>query len=41
MLSSAMIAAEQVQTMNASFLDRIRAAGKEGDNWTERKGELS
>jgi len=31
MLSSAMIAAIQMQTMDNSFLDRIRAAGKEDD----------
>jgi len=39
MLSSAMIAAIQMQTMDDSFLDRIRAAGKEHDTWTARKGE--
>ena len=41
MLSSAMIAAIQMQTMNDQCLDRIRAAGKENDSWTARKGELS
>jgi len=41
MLSSAMIVAKQMQTMDNSFLDRIRAAGKEDDTWTARKGELS
>ena len=41
MLSSAMIAAIQMQTMDESFLDRVRAAGKEDDLWTARKGELS
>jgi len=41
MLSSAMIAAIQMQTMDDSFLDRIRAAGKEDDTWTTRKVELS
>jgi len=41
MLSSAMIAAIQMQTMDHSFLDRIRTAGKEDDTWTERKRELS
>jgi len=41
MLSSAMIAAIQMQTMDDSFLDRMRAAGKEDDTWTARKGELS
>jgi len=37
MLSSAMMAAIQMQTMDDSFLDRIRAAGKEDDTWTARK----
>ena len=41
MLSSAMIAAVQMQTMDELFLDRIRAAGKEDQAWAERKGELS
>jgi len=41
MLSSAMIAAIQMQTLDNSFLDRIRTAGKEEDTWTERKKELS
>jgi len=41
MLSSAMIAAIQMQTMDDSFLERRRAAGKEDDTWTARKGELS
>jgi len=41
MLSSALIAAIQMQTMDDSFLDRIRTAGKEDDTWTERKRELS
>jgi len=41
MLSSAMIAAIQMQTMDDSFLDRIRAAGKEDDTWTAPKEELS
>jgi len=40
-LSSAMIAAIQMQSMDDSFLDRIRAAGKEDDTWTARKEELS
>jgi len=40
MLSSAMIAAIQMQTMEKSFLDKIRAAGKEDDTWMARKGEL-
>jgi len=40
MLSSAMIAAIQMQTMDDSFLDRIRAAGKEDDTWMARKREL-
>ena len=41
LLSNAMIAALQMQTMDETFLDRIRMAGKEDDTWTERKGELS
>jgi len=41
MLSSAMIAAIQMQTMDDLFLDRIRTAGKEDDTWTRRKRELS
>jgi len=40
MLSNAMIAAIQMQTMDDSFLDRIRTAGKEDDTWMARKGEL-
>ena len=38
MLSSAMIAAIQMQTMETSCLDRIRAAGKQDDTWTACKG---
>ena len=41
MLSSAMIAALQIQTMDDSFLDKIRTAGKEEDTWMARKGELN
>jgi len=41
MLSSAMLAAIQMQTMDDAFRDRIRTAGKEDDTWTERKKELS
>lgn len=41
MLFSAIIAAVQMQTMDDSFLNRIRSAGKKDDTWTERKGELS
>jgi len=41
MLSSAMIPAIQMQTMDDSFLERIRTGGKEDDTWTARKGELS
>ena len=41
MLSTALITAIQMQTMDDSFLDRIRVAGKEDDTWTARKGELS
>jgi len=40
-LSSAMIAAIQMQTMDNSLVDRIRTAGKEDDTSTARKGELS
>jgi len=40
MLSSAMIAAIQMQTMDESFLDRIKAAGKEDDTWMAGKGVL-
>jgi len=40
MLSGAMIAAIQMQTMDLSFLDRIRVAGKEDDTWRTGKGEL-
>jgi len=41
MLSSAMIATVQMQTMDDSFLDRIRAARKGDDTWMVQKGELS
>ena len=41
MISSAMIAAVQMQTMDESFLDKMRAAGKEDEAWAERKGDLS
>ena len=41
LLSNALIAAVQMQTMDETFLDRIRMAGKDDDTWTERKGELS
>jgi len=41
MLSSAMIAAILMETMDESFLGRIRAVGKEDDTWMARKGELS
>jgi len=36
-----MIAAIHMQTMDDSFLERIRAAGKEDDTWTESKEVLS
>ena len=39
MLSSAMITAIQMQTMDDSFLDRIRTKGKEDKSWTARKRE--
>jgi len=41
MLFSPMIAAIQMQTMDDSFLDRIRTKGKDDDTWTARKRELS
>ena len=41
MLSSAMIVAVQMQTIDDAFLDRIRGSGKEDDGWMERKRELS
>ena len=41
MLSSAMIAILQMQTMDELFLNRIRAAGKEDESLAGRKGELS
>jgi len=41
MLSSVMITAIQMQTIDDSFLDRIRVAGKVDATWTARKGELS
>jgi len=34
MLSSSMITAIQMDTMDDSFLERIRTAGKEDDTWT-------
>ena len=41
MLSSTIIVAVQIQTMDDSFLDRIRAVGKEDDGWMESQGESS
>ena len=41
LLSNAIIAAVQIQTMDETFLDRIRTTGKDYDTWTERKGELA
>ena len=41
MLSNTIIAAVQIQTIDETFLNRIRTAGKDEDTWTERKGELS
>jgi len=41
MLSSTMIAAIQMQTMDDSFLGKIRTKGKEDDTWMARKRELS
>ena len=41
MLSNTIIAAVQMQTMDETFLNRIRMAGNDDDGWTERKSELS
>ena len=41
MLSCGMITAIQMQTMEDSFLERIRTAGKEDHTWTARRVELS
>ena len=41
LLSKAIIAAVQMQTMEETFLDPIEPAGKNDDTWTEREGELS
>ena len=41
LLSNAIIAAVQMQTMDETFLDRFRMTGKDDDTWTERKGDLS
>lgn len=41
MLTAEMVAAGQMQTMDDSFFNRIRAGGKEDDGWMKRKGELS
>ena len=41
MLSNAIIAAVHMQTMDQSFLNRIRMAGIEDDTWLARKEELS
>ena len=41
MLSNAIIAAVHMQTMDESFLNRLRVAGKEDDSWLARKEELS
>ena len=41
LLSNARIAAVQMQTMDETFLDRVRTAGKDDDTWMERKRELS
>ena len=41
MLSNAIIAAIHMQTMDESFLNRVRMAGKEDDSWLARKEELS
>ena len=41
MLSNAIIAAVYIQTMDESFLIKIRMAGKGDDSWLARKEELS
>ena len=41
MLSNAIIPTVHMQTMDESFLNRIRMAGKEDDSWLARKEELS
>ena len=41
MLSNAIIAAVDMQTMAKSFLNKIRMAGKEDDSWRARIEELS
>ena len=41
MLSNAIIAAVHMQTMDESFLNKVRMAGKEDDSWLARKEELS
>ena len=41
LLSNAIIAAVWMQTMDETFLNCIRMAGKDDDTWTERKEELS
>jgi len=39
-LSSTHVNAALTRTMNHSFLDKIRVAGKEDEKWQERGGEL-
>ena len=41
MVSNTIIAAVHMQTMDESFLNKIRMAGKEDDSWLARKEELS
>ena len=41
LLSNAINAAVQMQTMDETFQDRIRMGRKDDDTWTERKGELT
>ena len=41
LLSNAIIAAVQMQTMDETFLNSIRMPGKDDDAWMKRKGELS
>ena len=41
MLSNAISAAVEMQAMDETLLDHSRTSGKDDDNWTERKREVS
>src|SRR6267154_1533826 len=41
MLSTRLVVAAQMQTMDETFLERIRLAGKEDEEWTRRKEEIT